>query len=218
MSKIESVASQRIVSTAPSTPDAGYAKLYKRAGVWYELDENGNENYLVRGNELPPLQFSGRFLSDPNEINGWGVLGAYDNTNSQDLGNVSAANLSRLSGGPMWPYQVKITGLYAYHRDSNSATDIIEPWGWAMLRQKKTGGTNTITDEYILDEVADNGGVGPRAYGNSVTQETMIDLSSAANNVLSPFETLVLGLAAPTATPVNRYVEVMSGIITMERV
>ena len=117
----------------------------------------------------------GQFLLDPNEINGWGIQGPIDHSNTQDLGNVGAANLSRLSGGLCFPFAVRIEHFFAWH--SNSAANA-QAWGWVLAKQQKTAGSNTVTTTYILDEVADNGGTGPRNYGNNQNQQT--DISPSA--------------------------------------
>ena len=154
----------------------------------------------------------GQFLLDPNEMNGWGQLGPIDNTNALDLGNVGAANTNRNAGGLVFPFDIKINRLYAWHKDSNNSA---EPWGWIMFAQQKNAGSNTVTTTYILDEVADNGGTGPRDYNNN---NQLTDLSFTTGNILPAGEVLVLGVAAPTAVGTNYYVQIQSGFLELERI
>jgi len=165
-------------------------------------------------NAIPNIHFplGGQFLLDPNEYNGWGILGPYDNTNSQDLGNVGAVP-NRLAGGLVYPFDVKVKRLYAWHYNNNADA---QAWGWKLLRQVKTPNSNTVSSVNIMAEVADNGGVGPRDYGNTRNQITDIDLSASAT--VPAGEIIVLGVEAPTAVTTNRYVRVMSGYLELERV
>jgi len=168
----------------------------------------------LEGRPDPPIFFplAGQFLLDPGEFNGWGVIGPYDNLNTQDLGNVGAGE-SRLSGGICYPFDVRMIRLFAWHRNNNGAA---LAWGWHIVRQKKNAGSNSVTNVPLLSEVADNGGVAPRDYLNTVTQNTDVDLSSAS--IVPAGETIVLGVESPTAITTNRYVQVMSGFLQMERV
>ncbi|MEM1225953.1 MAG: hypothetical protein AAGJ40_09650 [Planctomycetota bacterium] len=157
----------------------------------------------------------GQFLLDPNEINGWGGTGPIDNTNSQDLGNVGVANFNRLAGGFCFPFDVQVKRLYVHHRNNNANA---QAWGWVIGHSVKTPPGNGITTTYVLDEVADNAGVGPRDYGNNQNQLTDIDLSAAANNNVPSGSILTLAVAAPTAVGTNYYVQIASGYIELERV
>jgi len=161
------------------------------------------------------VDISGQFLLDPNEINGWGAIGMHDNTNSQDLGNVNAANWVRTSGGFRRPYDIQLLSLEADTYNTNAAA---HAWGWAMARQLKTGGSNTVSTTMIINEAIDNGGAGLRDYGNNQNQKTLIDLSANANALVPAGEIVVLGVAAPTAGTTNYYVRVMSGFISYRRV
>jgi len=180
------------------------------------LEQNLDELTTKIADEINLLQpiiipFGGQFLLDPNEVNGWGVIGMHDNTNSQDLGNVGAANLSRIAGGFVAPFDIKVTRLMAWHQNNNGAA---QAWGWVMAKQAKTAGSNDRVTTYILDEVADNAGTGPRNYLNTTNQKTDIAIPDAE---VAEGETLILGVAAPTAVTTNRYVRVMSGSIVIRR-
>ena len=157
----------------------------------------------------------GQYLLDPNEMNGWRERGAFDDTFSTDLDNVGDTNPIRLSGGLCFPFDVKIKRFFAWHRISNSTA---EAWGWVIYQQQKTNNSTSVTSQFILDEVGDNGGAGPNDYNNTNNQLTDIDLSEAANNVLLAGDVLTLGVAAPTAQTTNRYVQVMSGYLEFERI
>lgn len=160
--------------------------------------------------KLMPIteKLGGQFLLDPNEINGWGVLGPIDNTNNQDLGNVGA-QINRLAGGVTYPFDVRIKKFTAWHYVTNGAA---LPWGWALISQEKTDGSNAATNMAVVDEVGDNGGVGPNDYGDTTPHFTDIDIDFVhpANH------TLFLGVAAPTAVGTNYWVRVLSGCIQME--
>ena len=149
---------------------------------------------------------AGQYLLDPNELNAWGAIGPYDNIVSQDLGNVGDLTPSRLAGGLVYPFDVKLTRMYAWHQNSNVA---VEPWGWVLFRQEKFVDTTNESSVYILDE-AGSGNL--RDYGNTTTQLTDITL----DHTIPAGETLVLGVVAPTAVATNYYARIMSGFLTFE--
>lgn len=163
-------------------------------------------------NALPIFyHFGGQYLLDPNEFNGWGILGPSDNTNSQDLGNVGIVNPSRTSGGISYPFDVELVNFTANHQNSNATA---EAWGWRIGRQVKNPGTNTVTWTDILDEVGDNGGVGPRNYLNTTNQETDIDFTG---EVIPAGEIIVLGVESPTAIATNYYVRCMQARLEFKK-
>ena len=155
------------------------------------------------------------FLLDPNEVNAWAVRGMIDDRHAISLGNTDADNLSRLAGGLIYPFDVRIKALHAYHRNSDNDA---QAWGWVVARVKKTAASNSQTTDFILHESQENGNVGPRDYGNNVTQLTDIDLSQRPESLVPAGETIILGVAAPTAVTANRFVQIMSGYIHIERV
>lgn len=183
------------------------------------IDEGNLTGATVTRYNTEVIRLAGQFLLDPNEVNGWGQIGWQDNTNSQDLGDVGATTFNRLTGGLIFPYDVKVKSFFVHHYNSNAAA---LAWGWVMGTQTKTGGSNTVTTDFILDESSVrsgvNNGAGLRNYLNTTTQETSLDLSSDPNNLVEAGEVLFLGVGAPTAVGTNYYVRVMSGYIEVERV
>ena len=155
---------------------------------------------------------AGQYLLDPNEFNGWGTLGIYDNSNTQDLGNVGAA-VNRLAGGLIYPFDVSFKRFHAFHYNSNVN---VEAWGWRIMRQAKaatpSAGSNDKVDTDILSEV-NNGTL--RNYNNTTTQKTEIEFN---NTIIPAGESIVLGVEAPTANPTNYYVRILSGFLEFERV
>lgn len=144
----------------------------------------------------------GAYLLDPGEINGWGARGPVDESLTTDLGNTQTTNWSRAAGGLMFPFDVRLKRFQCFHYNSNAAA---EAWGWAIARQSKaattTVGTNNRTTTVLLNEVVDNGGVGPRNYLNNVNQQTDITL----DEVIPAGEIIVLVLMSlrlfpPTTT------------------
>lgn len=170
---------------------------------------------------------AGQFLADPNEFNGWGVLGPFDNTNSQDLGNVGAA-VNRLVGGYCFPFDVKLTRIYAWHQDNNADGAGLLAWGWRVGFQEKTAGSNDKTDTDLLREVTGAGatGVAPRDYNSTANQLTDITATSnfapgngfLADTAIPAGATVYFGIETPTAEATNRYVRIMSGYLQFERV
>jgi len=158
-------------------------------------------------------QFAGAWLLDPNEHNGWGPRGFVDEANTQDLGNVGA-DYSRVAGGFMYPFDVKILGFKAKHYNSNATA---HAWGWRLGYHTWTDSSNVVNTTNLLQEVADNAGVGPRNYLSTTTKGTDLDLS--ANGWVMPAgAVLTVGIEAPTAEATNYYVNVMSGFLLLERV
>jgi len=166
--------------------------------------------------QLIPIvqQFSGQFLCDPNEYNGWGPIGFVDNTNSQDLGNVGAA-ISRVAGGFSFPFDVRLKRFEAWHQNNNND---LQAWGWRIASQSKNANSNTVTFNDLLRECVGDGAtaVAPRNYGNTTTQRTEIPFVNS--DVIPAGDVVVLGVEAPTAVTTNRYVRVMSGFFEFERV
>ena len=158
----------------------------------------------------------GQFLLDPNEFNGWGTVGLYDTSNTQDLGNVGDTTAIRLASGISFPFDTRLVKFYASHYNSNAGA---LPWGWRIARQFKeatpTNGTSDRQDFDVISEVALNGGVGPRDYGNTITQRTEMDF---ANEIVPANHTIILGVEAPTALTAQNYVRILSGFFEFERI
>ena len=189
-------------------PAAGTDKVYlERGGI------AGAED-LISVLKLVPIiqQLGGQFLLDPNEYNGWGTLGTFDNSNTQDLGNIGAAP-ARLAGGFSYPFDVKLVRFFAWHYNSNGGA---LPWGWRIVRQEKIASSSAVSFVNILDEVGANGGDGPRDYGNTQTQKT--DLNLSAVDTIPAGEVIVLGVESPTAITSNNYVRILSGFFEFKRV
>lgn len=184
-----------------------------RRGLGFDAFTTDNAGAAFGLNQTYVLPLSGQFLLDPNEINGWGILGPHDNTNNQDLGNSTPqpANLAWTAGGYCFPFDVKLNRLFAWHRNNNNAA---EAWGWVVAMQNKTPNATTVSTAFVLDEVDANGGAGPRNYLNNRPQQTDVALTG----VLSAGAVLCLGVSAPTAQTTNRWVQVLSGYIEVERV
>jgi len=177
---------------------------------------SGNESVLSLIKKIPIIhQVGGQFLLDPNEINGWGVLGWIDNSNTQDLGNVGAANLTRIIGGLVFPFDVRIKRFFAKHYNSNGGA---LPWGWVVGRQRKNTPGNTTTTTFMLDESFDRGAgqFGLRDYGNNQNQES--DITSFVDDIIPSGEVIFLGVGAPTANTTNQFVRILAGYLEFERV
>ena len=160
-------------------------------------------------------QLGNRFLLDPNEINAIGLLGPYDNTHSQDVGNVGVTSLARTAGGFEYPYDVKLKRFRMWHSNSNNAA---EAWGWVIAKiEKVDDSTAALPATYILDEVGDNGGVGPRDYGVTRTFLTDIEIPDTPEAIIPAGTMITMGVAAPTANPTNYYVNCHGGYLLFER-
>lgn len=155
----------------------------------------------------------GQFLLDSDEVNGWGPIGPYDDTNNQDLGDAGVVTPNRVSGGLCFPFDVKIKRFYVWHQNSSASA---EAWGWRLFTQQKVDGSNVVTSIDMVNEVSEGGGVGPRNYLSTVTQLT--DITFTENNTLTAGHVLGLGVSSPTAVTTNYYVRLMSGYIEFERI
>ena len=184
-------------------------------GLDYVGPEPTDDNNITRRRDFPlwfPL--AGQWLLDPNEVNGWGVVGPYDNTNTQDLGNVGATTWSSNAGGIMFPFPVKITRFKAVHQNNATAA---QAWGWVLGRTTPVDDANAVQPvTFLLDEVAANEGNGPRDYSN--TRWHITDVDSFDSTVIPEGDILTLAVSAPTADGTNRYVRVQSGFLLFERV
>lgn len=167
---------------------------------------------------IPPTfaqQLGNRFLLDPDEINGLGLFGPYDNTNTQDFGNVGSTSFVRTAGGYEFPYDVKLKRFRMWHSNSNINA---EAWGWVIAKvQKVDNSTAVLATTYILDEVADNGGVGPRDYNNTATFLTDIEIPDTPDAIIPAGTMITMGVASPTANPTNYYVNCHGGYFLFER-
>lgn len=157
-----------------------------------------------------------QFLLDPNEFNGWGELGPYDNANARDLGNVGATTISRVAGGLMFPFDVRLTRFKAAHYNSNANA---QAWGWRICHTTPiAGSTAALAATDILRECVGAGATAtaPRDYGSTQNQLTDIDLSASAT--IPAGDIITLGVEAPTAVGTNYWVRICSGYLQLERV
>lgn len=181
--------------------------IVERSGAHYQ-------DQLLEMVKLVPIVWplGGEILLDPNEHCGWGPRGPFDDRQTQDLGNVGA-NLNRNAGGLSFPFDVQLSRFRAWHRNSNADA---QAWGWRIAVQQKTAASNAVTSSDILNQVSDNGGAGPNDYGNNQNQLT--DVTFATPTTITAGDVLVLGVEAPTANTTNRYVQIQSGYLLLERV
>lgn len=179
------------------------------------LNEEFNKGGMSE--QLIVMPFGGQFLLNPNEYNGWGSIGAGDNTNTQDLGNVGAS-LSRYAGGFLFPFDVELVSFQAWHRNSNAAA---LPWGWVISKQLKVDNSNSVTTQFILDESTVRAsvlnGLGLRNYLSNSNQYTEFDFSNDSI-IIEKGQILNLSIGAPTAITTNYYVQVMGGVFTFKKV
>ena len=159
-------------------------------------------------------QFSGQFLLDPNEYNGWSSVWHNDETVTSDLWNVWAA-VTWVAWGYSFPFDIQPKRLTAWHRNSNAAA---LAWGWRINGQTKIENSSARTDVEILREVVWDGatGIAPRNYLSTLMQRTDIDLSSAP--VIPAWAVITIWVEAPTAITTNYYVQVPSGNFIYDRV
>ena len=153
----------------------------------------------------------GQYLLDPNEINTWGLVGPYDRLNTQDAGNVGAASFSWAAGGLMFPFPVRVAKMRLAWRKNNVAA---HAFGFVLASFTPTASSASTTVDYILDEVGDNGGVGPREPTSTTRQlsEWTFDHVVPADDVIT------FGVAAPTAAETNYYMQISAGYLLLERV
>lgn len=171
-----------------------------------------NETLAFAKQEI--VQVWGRFLLDPNEINGIWDRWSFEDTHSRDLWNSNAVAFSRRAWWFVFPYDVIIKSFRWWHRNSNAAA---EAWGWVVFTQTKTTASNTVVDDVILHEVNDNAWVWPRDYSNNLNQETNLDLSWYTT-VIPAWTVIGMWVSAPTANTTNYYVEVQAWVLEFEKV
>ena len=170
--------------------------------------------------ELQKHQFiwplGSQYLLDPNEVNGWSIRGPFDDLMTIDLGNANSAVRTQTAGGLMFPWPVRLLQMGAFHRNSNAD---VEAWGFNIFKQLKTNNSTAVTTTHLIDEVADNSGVGPRDYQTTIPQMSTIPFDAAEpNNIIGENEILTLAVSAPTAVTTNYYVQMYGGYLLFERV
>ena len=168
----------------------------------------------------PPIEIrqelGSRYLLDPNEINIMGQFGEIDTAHTLDGGNIGSLTWNRLAGGYSFPWDGRLRRFYAQHYNSNAAA---LAWGWVIAKlDPEFGNAAVIPATYILDEVTDNGGTGPRDYQNNSRQFTDINFVDSAANLIPSGEMVSMGVAAPTAITTNYYANIFTGYLLFERV
>ncbi len=165
----------------------------------------------------------GQYLLDPNEFNGPGVIGLIDQSHTQDLSNVGATAITRNAGGFVFPYDVKLLGFKADHKNNNAAA---QAWGWRFGTQDKLAVddgnvNNTKIDEIIYRECVGVGAtaIAPRDYGSNGSAETNIDFEAVTGGevIITADKVFNFGIEAPTADGTNRFVQVMAGYFFFQR-
>ena len=173
------------------------------------FDVANNRHVYTPNTILIPV--SGQFAAQNNEVNGWGQLGPFDNTNSQDFGNyASYTTLNNLQvGGLRFPFDVRFVELDIIHRNNAGATD---EWKWLIYTQEKTPGSTTRVTQLIYDGALNN-------YGNNEPQQTQIvaaDLIDPPNDtVLTAGHFWSLAVGTPTQAA-NRNIQCYGGWILFE--
>lgn len=161
------------------------------------------------------IDLGSQFLLDPSEINGVGVTGIHDPTHTQDLGNVGTTTVAWSFGGITRPWDLKLVEARIWYRINNTAA---QAFGFFIGHaQKIENSTASLPFTYLLDEVGDNGGAGPRDPNNTRPYETGV-ISFANPTVIPAGECVTWGVAAPTADVTNRYVQISTGYLLFERV
>lgn len=154
---------------------------------------------------------SGQYLFDPNERNTWGALGPYDLSNTQDIGNSGAATFIHTVGGLMFPHDMRVKEMRLRWRVSNANS---EPFGYLLAHVTPINdSTATLTPTFVLDEVGDNGGVGPR----DPTSTRWFLNEWTFDHVMPAGDLLTFGVESPTAIATNYYAQISAGYILLER-
>ncbi|MCG7492479.1 hypothetical protein [Thalassobius sp. Cn5-15] len=171
--------------------------------------------------------FTGQYLLDPNEVNGVGVLGPNDQSQTADLGDVTALNnlaigagMTNSLGGWIFPFDVKLTGVDAIHDNSNG---LAEAWGWMIWHTSFSFNSNNEAFQgFLLNECST--GFGLRDYQNPSKQRTSVTTTTSdiggptlADVVIPAGNMVTLGVGAPTAPSANYFVRVNAGNLRFER-
>lgn len=162
-------------------------------------------------------QLSGEFLLDPNEINSGTTQGAREERFTGDLGNVGATNLSRLTAGLVYPFDVKLVGFTAHHANSSSGNNA---WGFVFYAISRNDNSSIVSTTFLRDESFDRGEghFGLRDYASTVNQSTFLGASDFVDVVIPAGDIVFVGVGAPTADTTNNYVRVNAGCFVFERV
>ncbi len=177
----------------------------------YHLQLGPNLRRLPDGRLVGSIieHFGSRYLFDPNEVNGWTNRGIADDSNNTRVKTLTGAATYE-SGGYMYPFDVRVEALRIDYLLSNNQD---YPHGFFLQHQEKTDDSAAITNFEILDQVADNGGVGPYNPRNPNVHKVNLDLSAVANNVVPAGNVITFGVACSGTRTQDAYLEVMSGHI-----
>jgi len=152
---------------------------------------------------------SGQWALQNNEVNGWGLLGPYDNTNSQDLGNYTnylSLNPQQL-GGFRFPFDVDFIELDIIYRINNNNT---QDWKWLIYTQEKTIASTTRSTELIYD--------GPLGIIATPTQYQQTTITAADLTLAYLPAGQFFCLAAGTPSQVaNRNIQIYGGSIVFRK-
>ena len=195
-------------ATTPSNPANGYRKTYwKPDGNLYMLQSDGTETLV-----WPTPYFErvvGQWALQNNEVNGWGVIGSADNTNSQDFGNYT--NYQTLNaatmGGMRFPVDVRFVEMDLLWRNTTGTMD----WKWIIYRHTKTAGTAVETTEMIYD--------GPlRSNANvAIVSQTILTSDDLIDPVIPAGDFFLLAAGTPVQAA-NENVQVYDGYAIFEPV
>jgi len=204
------MAARMDASFDPKTGIMSYDSQYD--SEWLQAVDATQSGSMILTPNCIIFPLGGQFLADPGEQNGW-TIGPYDDTNSADLGNTAVENLTRLAGGLMYPFDVRLVKMDIRHRNNNND---MQPFGWFFAKQVKNAGSNVVTTTTILNETVENGGIGPHDYSDNQNQHTVIDFTNNPEKVIKAGLTLTMGIDCPTAVETNRYSQIQSGYLHLQ--
>lgn len=153
------------------------------------------------------LPIGGQWALQNNEVNGWGLQGPLDDSNTQDLGDYATyttLNPQQL-GGLRFPIDVELVELDLIYRcDTNATLD----WKWLIYTQTKTMNSGTRVTTLVYD-----GTLGVAGTPTQYTQSTIVT-GDLTNAVLTAGDFLCLAAGTPTQIA-NRTVQVYGGYIRL---
>lgn len=168
-------------------------------------------NDLTHNVDTVPL--TGEFLADPNEFTVWGERGPRLSRHNLDGGDVGTTSINNLAGGLIYSYPVIVEHVFGICRaTSGNIGDI----GFRMVHgQPNIQSTAARPVEDIFNEVAANGGTGPRVFDNDQVQRFDI---RPDRQIVPAFNVITFGIEMPTGANTNHYVQFMASSILIRRV